>query len=88
MTEIVLSPRFRKAFKRKFAVTKYSKRVFEIGWSSFKTTPSRRDLRLTNYRELDDLWSFSIDYDVRVIFSFVESSRVLFIDIGTHEELY
>jgi mRNA-degrading endonuclease YafQ of YafQ-DinJ toxin-antitoxin module len=34
------------------------------------------------------LWSFSVDYDCRVVFSFVEPERSLFVDIGTHDDVY
>jgi mRNA-degrading endonuclease YafQ of YafQ-DinJ toxin-antitoxin module len=37
---------------------------------------------------MKDWWSFSIGYDMRVVFSFVTPNRVLFVDIGTHEEVY
>jgi len=35
-----------------------------------------------------DWWSFSIDYDLRVLFVFVEPGRALFGNIGTHDEVY
>ena len=38
--------------------------------------------------QLQGLWSFSIDYDVRVVFSFAEPNQAVFVDIGTHEEVY
>jgi len=31
---------------------------------------------------------FSIDYDMRVVFSFVDPNKVLFVDIRTHDEVY
>lgn len=37
---------------------------------------------------MKDWWSFSVDYDMRVIFSFGENDRAMFVDIGTHEEVY
>jgi mRNA-degrading endonuclease YafQ of YafQ-DinJ toxin-antitoxin module len=39
---------------------------------------------------LQGLWSFSITYDQRLVFAFLDKSRtkVLLIDIGTHEEVY
>ena len=37
---------------------------------------------------LKDLWSFSIEYDLRVIFFFVKDNVVIFEDIGTHDEVY
>ncbi len=38
--------------------------------------------------KLKKLWSFTIEYDVRVIFYFVEKDKVIFIDIGKHDEIY
>ena len=38
--------------------------------------------------KLSGLWAFSIDYDCRVIFKFLNDHEVLLIDIGTHDEVY
>lgn len=89
MTEIVLSSGFRKAFKRKVRGNKILETRFRDRAAIFENSPF--DPRLKTHKlsgELDDLWSFSVDYDVRVIFSFVEANRVLFVDIGTHQEVY
>jgi mRNA-degrading endonuclease YafQ of YafQ-DinJ toxin-antitoxin module len=37
---------------------------------------------------LKDLWSFSLGYDLRVIFFFAEDNKAVLIDIGSHEEVY
>ena len=37
---------------------------------------------------MKDLWSPSIDYETRIIFKFVESEKVIFIDIGKHDDVY
>jgi mRNA-degrading endonuclease YafQ of YafQ-DinJ toxin-antitoxin module len=37
---------------------------------------------------LQELWSFSIDYDLRVVFYFSSPNEVIFEDIGTHDEVY
>ena len=37
---------------------------------------------------LKGLWAFSVDYDTRVIFSFLKDDEVLPIDIGSHDEVY
>jgi mRNA-degrading endonuclease YafQ of YafQ-DinJ toxin-antitoxin module len=41
---------------------------------------------------LRDLWSFSVSYDIRVVFSFValavEGDRAIFEDIGDHDTVY
>jgi len=38
--------------------------------------------------ELDELWSFSVEYDCRIVFKFLEENRVILIDVGTHDEVY
>lgn len=38
--------------------------------------------------KLKDLWSFSLEYDLRVIFYFAEKDKVVFVDIGKHDEVY
>ena len=89
MTEIVLSSGFRKAFKRKIRGNKKLETRFRERVAIFQNEPF--DPRLKTHRlsgQLQGLWSFSIDYNVRVIFSFVEANRALFIDIGTHDEVY
>ena len=37
---------------------------------------------------LKGLWAFSCSHDCRVIFKFITKDEVLFIDIGSHEEVY
>jgi len=38
--------------------------------------------------KLDGLWAFSVGYDYRVVFRFIDAEEVLLIDIGTHDEVY
>ncbi|TSC78346.1 MAG: hypothetical protein G01um101433_287 [Parcubacteria group bacterium Gr01-1014_33] len=33
-------------------------------------------------------WSYSVDYEYRIAFTFADENRVLYLDIGTHDELY
>ena len=89
MIEIVLTSEFRKAFKRKVRGNKILEKRFRDRVETFQTNPFAP--RLKTHRlsgELQGLWSFSIDYDARVIFLFVEPDRALFVDIGTHDEVY
>lgn len=47
------------------------------------------DPRLRTHKlsgELADLWSFSVTYDIRVIFYFTDENAI-FIDIGSHDEV-
>lgn len=48
--------------------------------------PSLRTHRLSG--KLKELWSFSIDYDQRILFYFTEDKNAVFIDIGNHDEVY
>ena len=38
--------------------------------------------------QLNELWSFSIEYDLRVIFYFINDNEVILEDIGNHDEVY
>ncbi len=38
--------------------------------------------------KLKDFWSFSIDYDARVLFYFTEDNKAVFVDFGSHDEVY
>ncbi len=49
------------------------------------------DPRLKTHKlsgKLKDLWSFTVDYDERVLFYFTEDDRAVFVDIGSHDEVY
>jgi len=38
--------------------------------------------------KLKEQWSYSIGYDHRIAFIFLENGDVLYVDVGTHDELY
>lgn len=38
--------------------------------------------------KLDGLWAFSVGYDYRIVFRFVDAEEVLLIDNRTHNEVY
>lgn len=33
-------------------------------------------------------WAYSVDYDYRIKFTFASDNEVLYVDIGTHDEVY
>ena len=35
--------------------------------------------------ELDGYWSYSVNYQYRVLFAFLDGNEVLYYDVGTHE---
>jgi len=38
--------------------------------------------------KLEGLWAFSVSYDCRVVFEFINKNEILLIDIGGHDEVY
>ncbi len=48
--------------------------------------PSLKTHKLTG--NLSNCWSFSIDYQLRILFQFVDTNSALLIDIGAHDDVY
>ena len=89
MIEIAFSSSFKRAFKKRIAGNPNIEARFWERVEDFKNNPFDPKLRTHKLSgKLRDLWSFSIEYDHRVIFYFVDKQRALFIDIGTHKEVY
>ncbi len=89
MVEIAFSSSFKRAFKRSVNGNAIMEERFWERVKLFKNNPFDPKLRTHKLSgKLKDLWSFSIEYDLRVIFSFAAQERVLFIDIGSHKEVY
>lgn len=77
---------FRKRIKNKAAEKDFWQRVDLFINDPF--TPALRTHKLSC--TLKGYWSFSIEYDLRVVFYFTSDKpkRAVFIDIGTHNEVY
>ncbi len=89
MIEIAFSSSFKRAFKRKVAGNKEREDNFWSKIEVFKNNPFEPQLKSHKLSgKLKDYWSFSVKYDLRVIFYFAEEEKVVFIDIGTHKEVY
>ncbi|AFZ23442.1 hypothetical protein Cylst_1136 [Cylindrospermum stagnale PCC 7417] len=55
----------------------------------FTADPFEKSLRTHKLSgKLKDFWSFSIDYDARVLFYFTDNVNAVFVDIGSHDEVY
>ena len=89
MIEVAFSSSFKKAFKKKI---KRNKELEKLLWEKLKIfienpfSPQLKTHKLSG--ELRNLWSFSLEYDLRVVFFFAEENKVVLVDIGTHEEVY
>lgn len=87
--EIGFSPSFKRAFKKRVGTLQEKERLFWEKMAVFIANPHDPSLKTHKLSgTLEGLSSFSIDYDTRVIFKFVDKNRALLIDIGTHDEVY
>ena len=88
--EIALSAPFKRAFKKK---VKDRKAVEDLFWDAVDLfinnpyDPALKTHKLSG--KLKDLWSFSVEYDLRVIFYFADNnSKAVFVNFGSHDEVY
>lgn len=88
--EISFSSTFKKAFKKRIN-SKISESMFWERIEIFISDPY--DARLKTHKlsgKLSDLWSFTVAYDLRIIFYFTKDKpkKAVFVDIGNHDEVY
>ena len=89
MIEISFSSSFKKSYKKKIKNDRNLENKFWEKLNIFLNDPFERSLKTHKLSgQLKDLWSFSIEFDIRVIFHFIDKTKILFIEIGTHEEVY
>ena len=87
--EIGFSSSFKRAFRKRVHGKEKLEGKFWERLSKFSQEPFDPLLRTHRLSgELEGLWSFSVEYDCRVIFKFVEVNKALLIDIGSHDEVY
>ena len=88
--EVAFSSSFQKAFRKRVRYTE-TESVFWAAVEVFVADPF--DSRLKTHKlsgELKSLWSFSVEYNVRVVFFFTNDKpkKAVFVDIGSHDEVY
>jgi addiction module RelE/StbE family toxin len=89
MIKVAFSSSFKRAFKKKIKRNRALEEIFWKKLEKFMREPFSKELKTHKLSgQLKDLWSFSIGYDMRVIFFFAEKDKVVLVDIGTHEEVY
>ena len=89
MIKITFSSSFKRAFKKKIKGKQNIENKFWEKVDVFLKNPFDAQLRTHKLSgKLEELWSFSIDYDVRVIFYFLEKDKAVFVDTGKHDEVY
>jgi mRNA-degrading endonuclease YafQ of YafQ-DinJ toxin-antitoxin module len=80
---------FRSVYRKKVKNDPALKKRFWKALGLFSKNPFHPILRTHKLvGKLEGLWAFSIAYDCRVVFKFMNGNDVLLIDIGSHEEVY
>ena len=89
MIKIFWDQGFKKTYQKKVKNNPTLKKRFWKGMGLFSKEPFHPTLRTHKLiGKLGGLWAFSVAYDCRVIFRFLNGDEVLLIDIGGHEEVY
>ncbi|XWK87912.1 MAG: type II toxin-antitoxin system YafQ family toxin [Phormidium sp.] len=89
MMKVSFSSSFRRAFKKRIKGNVDLETRFLQKLELFTTDPFEQSLKTHKLSgKLKDLWSFSVDYDERVLFYFTEDGNAVFVDIGSHDDVY
>ncbi len=87
--KVSFSSSFKRAFKKRIKGNSVLEAKFWKKLSRFTADPFERSLKTHKLSgKLEELWSFSVDYDLRVLFYFVDEENAIFVDIGSHDEVY
>jgi len=88
--EISFSSSFKKAFKKKVKKVESIEKEFWLKLTQFINNPFDNSLKTHKLQgKLKDLWSFSVQYDIRVVFYFEDNNnKAILLDIGNHDEVY
>ena len=89
MLEISFSEGFKRSFKKRIKGNQILEKKFKIKLELFKEDPFDKSLKTHKLSgKLQDLWSFSLEYDQRVLFYFTDEGKAVFVDIGSHDQVY
>jgi mRNA-degrading endonuclease YafQ of YafQ-DinJ toxin-antitoxin module len=88
--DVSFSDSFKRVFRKRIRTTEVEKE-FWIRLELFINDPF--DAKLKTHKlsgKLKGLWSFYIEYDLRIIFYFTKNKpkKAVFVDIGTHDVVY
>ena len=89
MIEIIPSTSFQRDFKKRIKGNTIKENSFYKNIDLFINNPF--DPKLKTHKltgKLKDLWSFSIDYNLRVVFHWIDENTILLENIGSHDEVY
>lgn len=87
--QIRFSSNFEKAYAERIKKNPKLKELFWEKVEEFQTNPFDPALKthpLTGL--LEGRWAFAVDYDCRVVFHFASEQEAVFLNVGTHDEVY
>ncbi|QSX70440.1 MAG: type II toxin-antitoxin system YafQ family toxin [Dolichospermum sp. DET69] len=89
MIIVSFSSSFKRAFKKRIKGNLDLEARFWQKLEQFTADPFEPSLKTHKLSgTLKNSWSLSIDYDARVIFYFTDDGGAVFVDIGSHDEVY
>lgn len=87
--QVSFSSTFKRAFKKLIKGQANLEVRFLEKLQQFIEDPFDESLRTHKLSgKLDGYWSFSVAYDVRVLFYFTDEEKAVFVDIGSHDDVY
>ncbi len=89
MIKVLYDPSFKRAYKKRIVAGSEREARFRSKLGVFMSDPFDSALKTHKLSgQLKGYWSFSIEYDLRVIFYFEDAETAVFVDLGTHKEVY
>ncbi len=84
MLKLTYTDRFKKHYSR---LSSSEKKQFQNKLTVFSQNPLHPSLRTKRIRGTDDLFEFSVNMDIRVIWFYENDALVALVDIGHHDML-
>lgn len=89
MITISFGSSFKRAYKKRVAPDESLKNKFQERTIIFQNNPFDPSLHTHKLSgSLDELWSYRVDYEIRIVFYFTSPDHTVLVDIGTHDEVY
>jgi mRNA-degrading endonuclease YafQ of YafQ-DinJ toxin-antitoxin module len=87
--EVSFSSSFKRVFKKRIKGNPDLEARFWQKLEQFTLDPFDPSLKTHKLSgRLKEFWSFSVDYDERVLFYFTDNEKAVFVDFGSHDEVY
>lgn len=87
--KVAFSSSFKRALKQFLKKQPQKHQLISNSIDLFITDPYHPSLETHNLKgKLSGYLAFSIEYDLRIIFFFASAEEVVFINIGSHDEVY